>query len=49
MNIWMALLIAYGLIIGLAVEARMMDKRLRKVEETLAELKGELRGLSNKK
>jgi len=48
MTIWMALFIAYSLITALAIliiwGSVHMDKRLRKVEQDLAELKGELKG-----
>ena len=48
MNIWMVLLIAYSLIIALWIgiiwDSVSTDKRLRKVEQELAGLKGELRG-----
>lgn len=48
MNIWMALLIAYSIIIALGIgiiwDSVSTDKRLRKVEQELARLKGELSG-----
>lgn len=48
MSIWLALLIAYSMIIAIGVaiiwDSVSTDKRLRKVEQDLAQLKGELSG-----
>ena len=53
MTILMGLFIAYSIITALCIiiiwGSASTDKRLRKVEQDLAQLKGELKGLTNKK